>query len=505
MLELTQVFFFFLIQQIASVIFGLVRAKVLASLTGVAGFGLISQANALVLTLQVIFGVGLGSGFIKLVAEHRKGEDARRLNQLLAAMFYFGLLVSSAGLLFTGLASGVVSGWVFGDGRFGGYVLICAGAATFIFQSLFLLNVCRGLLEWRVYTLAVTLGYALSLILTVALVVGLGVDGGVWALLASQAGNFAIILYLFWRKVRPRYPVSFLAARPGRETAHLLAANIGPLVILQVVASLSSLAVRSLIIQRLGVEQNGLYQLASGISDAYMGLILGILMSYVLPKIAASANRDPAGAHKVQNDGLRLCLFVLAPFLLALLAVREVWIPILYSPAFLAGQGLLAWQFGGDFLRVIRRCLNVDLIPTNRYGYFALDGLLYAGGTLGLSTALLPVLGLSGVVIANLAVNLLLALLAAGYHLRRTSFRLSARNQALLLRISILLAVGFAAAVGISNLALRVAACAAVLALMAFLLPQKGELATLWREIPAMVFRQSAPVQEEEKAADKHG
>ncbi len=85
----------------------------------------------------------------------------------------------------------------------------------------------------------------------------------------------------------------------------LLLNTIGPLVIIYTLTAISRLATRSMVIQHLGLEQNGLIQLSTGISDAYKGLILAILMSYILPKIAAIGVKDPDAANQTQNDGLR--------------------------------------------------------------------------------------------------------------------------------------------------------------------------------------------------------
>ena len=68
------------------VIFSLVRSKVLAATCGVGGYGLISQANTLVLTLQVIMGAGLGSDFVKLIAQNLETNSAKRLNQITSTL-----------------------------------------------------------------------------------------------------------------------------------------------------------------------------------------------------------------------------------------------------------------------------------------------------------------------------------------------------------------------------------------------------------------------------------
>ncbi len=488
MVELTRVFIFFLIQQIVIVVFSLVRAKLLAEFCGVACFGLVSQAGSLILTLQVIFGTGLCGGFIKLVAQYHKENNPQRMNQMLAAMLSYGMLVIGVGITLTALFVRPISTWVFGDEAYTHFTLICAASTAFVYLTVLFANIFSGLLQWKLYMISSIAGYVVNLVVTSALVIGFKIEGGIWALLAGQFFNAVIAIIIFKVAVQKRYQISFLGYRPDWNVVRVIFTNVGPLVAMQIVSSISLLVIRSLIIQRLGAAQNGLYQVAGGLSDTYMGLIFAILMSYVLPKITSAIGKDPELAHRTQNDGLRLSIFALSPLLILLLSLREVWIPVLYNESFLSAQHLLVWQFMGDFLLVMRRCLNVDLVPNNRWKYFVFDGLIYAGGIIVLNLLLLPVLELTAVPVSILAANLLLVLASFVYHRRRTSFRLFIENQTLLVKAILFLCAGFAASIYLPGLALRIPVIIVLLALMAVTMPRKGELAQLVHELlPAIL------------------
>ncbi len=495
MFELTQAFLFFLVAQISSIVFSFGRAKALAAFCGVAGLGLISQGTNLIAMIQVIFGGGLTTGFVKLIAEHSKGDDPKKLNQVISSMFYLGTILGIAGVIFAGFFSNQISTSVFGDSRYSSFVLICTVSACFVFQYYFFLNLFRGLLEWKIYSLTYIVGYMANLGMTVALIVVFNINGAVWALLASQVGNFLIALFIYRRVVKARHPVSFINVRPDLAVIRLLIRIIGPLLVMQIISSASSLVVSSLIIKQLGVDQNGIYRVASGISDGYLGLILAFQFSYILPKIAGTIKNEPLVARKTQNDGLRMCLFVITPLLLVLLASREVWIPILYSRAFLAAGGILGLQFLGDFFLVIRRSLNMDLVPDNRLKYYTLDGLISSVGMIVITAAFLPSYQLFSVVAGGLAVNVLLTLLSFIYHIKRTAFRLSPESKLLLIKTSVLFGSGFAAGVMIQNMLLRGLFIGAILILIPVFLPQKGELQGLLREFKALLNQPAKAVE----------
>lgn len=71
-----------------------------------------------------------------------------------------------------------------------------------------------------------------------------------------------------------------------------------------------------------------------------MGLIVIALGSYGLPKVTSLLS-NPEEIRKVQNHGLRLGVFVVAPVLIGLSGLRDIWIPILNSSSFLAAASIL--------------------------------------------------------------------------------------------------------------------------------------------------------------------
>lgn len=81
MRELLNTFGLLSISQFASFIFGFVRTKILSTFVGTFGVGIVSQATTLRQLLQQISTLGIGGGFVKLVAESRANHDQTQLNK----------------------------------------------------------------------------------------------------------------------------------------------------------------------------------------------------------------------------------------------------------------------------------------------------------------------------------------------------------------------------------------------------------------------------------------
>ncbi|NMC55204.1 MAG: hypothetical protein GYA48_16385 [Chloroflexi bacterium] len=99
MFELSKVFLYFLIQQTAVVAFSLARSKALATFTGAGGYGLIAQATSLVLAFQMILSAGLGSGFVKLIAENASEQAAQARNRIASGMYLLGSITGLVGIV----------------------------------------------------------------------------------------------------------------------------------------------------------------------------------------------------------------------------------------------------------------------------------------------------------------------------------------------------------------------------------------------------------------------
>ena len=112
-----------------------------------------------------------------------------------------------------------------------------------------------------------------------------------------------------------------------------------------------------------------------------------------------------------------------------LLVLREFWIPLLFSEAFLPAASLLVLQLSGELVSMLRQSMNISLLPHRRLGFMVLQptlfwGLWALGAMLGLSS-----FGLVAVAGAYLASNLVMWVVSWGYHRRVFGYRLDSDNR----------------------------------------------------------------------------
>jgi hypothetical protein len=214
---------------------------------------------------------------------------------------------------------------------------------------------------------------------------------------------------------------------PDAATVRNLVRLAGILALASIAASGATLLVRGQIIRDFGSEANGLYQVAWQVGQNYLGILSTSLWTYGMPKVASKID-DPAAIGVLQNDFLRIALAVLAPGIVVLLCARELWVPLLYTSAFLAAGPMLCWQLGGELVAMLRQSMNISLLPRERLGFLLFQAVLYWGAWVALSLLLLPRLGASGVAVAYLLANLLALVVTYAYHALALGYRIRADN-----------------------------------------------------------------------------
>ena len=172
-------------------------------------------------------------------------------------------------------------------------------------------------------------------------------------------------------------------------------------VVVSIASTLVSLLIRSDIVHVLGIDQNGIYQPVTAISETYLDVLVSSTSFYLFPRLTelVSAGRRSLASEEV-GHGLRLLLAVSVPLLLLAIAFGEPLVVLLYSDRFHPAADPLAIQMAGNILKVITWSAAAALLPLGYYRAWlsiclAQLGIKYIGTHL-----LLPILGLNGVAIA---------------------------------------------------------------------------------------------------------
>ena len=223
--------------------------------------------------------------------------------------------------------------------------------------------VLQGLADIRRLTIANVATAATSLAVLIPATIAFKLVGATFAVAVASALQFIFFGFMVWQALSTRR-WSLRDAHFSRPTARALVHYGGVLLVAGVGAWGSLLLVRTIGIHTLGELQNGIYQVVNGISSQYMAVFITWMAAYVFPRVVAE--KDPARTQSMLNGTLRANLLIMGTGMVALVALREFVVRVLYSPAFLAAAPILPIQVLGDYARVIGWSFGISLFAHGR-------------------------------------------------------------------------------------------------------------------------------------------
>lgn len=374
----------------------MVRTKLVAMLLGPSGVGLVGLYTSATGLVGTVSGLGLGSSGVREVAEaHGSGDServARTVRVLRRACWVTGLL----GWILTAALAWPLSLWTFHSEE---HVLAVALlGSTLLFaaisggQTALIQGVRRIGDLARLNVLSVVVGTVVA----VGLYAWLGQRGIVPALITVAAINL-VVSWHFARKVPvSEVNISWLdTVRQSRRLIGLGAAFMWSGLLLAVVG----LVTRMLIVRKLGLDANGIYQAAWGISGVFAGFILQAMGMDYYPRLTAVAhNRDQVNS--LVNEQTEVGILLALPGLLATFIFAPWVMRIFYTAKFVQGAELLPWFVLGIFCRIIVWPVGFIQVAKAASRWYVFTQTFSSVLLLGLTIVFLHLYGLPGVALA---------------------------------------------------------------------------------------------------------
>lgn len=411
---------------------GVARTKVLAVELDPDGLGLYGQLFSLLSALSAVTGLGLGLGTTKVVAASRARGDERTIGLALSVSAGLPLVIGLALAVMIASLSLVLAPLLLRSND-PGLILIAAVAIPFIAVQGPLIHGLQGLKDVRgVQGATVAFGFVFTSTSAIGAVLG-GLDGAVAALVISNA---AFLLFLALRLKRLVSPLRIrIDLREGLRPSwlrdptmrNMLAIGVASLVV-GVAGGLTDIVARTILLRAEGEAVAGIYQSLTLISTQVVGVVVTAVVFFSFASVSESAAVDDQSRTVRQtDDALRLSLLLTLPVIMIIGLFREELVPIFLSPEFGETAQKLPLQLTGDAARTVAWVLGAALVPVGLTRWFVAIAVAATAIFLGLVVVLVPGLGLSGVLVANVVLWALSAVLTAIVLTRAGQFRVTAR------------------------------------------------------------------------------
>jgi PST family polysaccharide transporter len=422
-----------------NLLIAMVRTKVVAILLGPAGIGMVSLFQSMMTMIGTVAEMGVSSSGVREVAEACASDDPQRIAISSRILIRLSWITGLVGWILTAALSFPLSQWTFGSHEH-------AFAIAILGTSLLLTTLTGGQMALiqgmrrigdiaRIQIFSMVVGTVVA----IAIYAWLKEKGVVPVLLTSAAIGLAFSGFYASRIPRAETTLDWKQTFVGSKRLILLGAAFMWSAILTAGVAF---ATRFIITRDLGIDANGIFQSAWGISGMFAGFILSAMGTDFYPRLTASSH-DHALMNRMVNEQTEIGILLALPGLLGTMVFAPLIMKFFYTSKFLAGAELLPWLVIGVFGRVISWPMGFIQLAKGASRCFAFTETLANFLHLLLVIVLLRLSGLSG---AALAFAILygvytIGMLMVSHHL--TEFRWSAQNLRLLGLASILMLVAF--------------------------------------------------------------
>ncbi len=448
---------------VITIVFGIVRTKIMAVLLGPAGIGLSGVLDSVIQFARTVAGLGIDSSGVRQIAEAKGSEDQRKVSVTLLCVRRACVFLGIAGSLVLYLLRYRVSEWSFGNSTHGAAIGWLSLGVGFCVVSAGQSAALQGLRKIWEYVMIKVVGAVCALVFGIPIIFFWRQSGIVAYLLVTYISMLSISWW-YARKIELlRRKISW---REQAEQFRSLAKWGGVFLASASITTFVIYASRALISRHMGLEATGQYQAALALSSIYVGFILSAMGTDFYPMLTANAN-DNSVCNRLVNEQASISLLLGIPGILATLVFAELIVTILYSGKFFQAATILYWQMPGVLLRVAIWPLGIALAAKGRSKYFLVNDIVNGAVQIMLLEILtnskyLTLVGLASTVAYFVSLPVVTAMLARSSDFRWASFNsrliafglaavLTGMAGGFLLRGLTRIAVGFVLVAGISS------------------------------------------------------
>jgi antigen flippase len=385
--------------QVLTAVTGVLRGKVNAVALGPAGVGVVAQLNYLSTLIATLAAFGLWNGCIRALADARGRGDETAEARVTTLAFVYPLGIGVVAAIVIAAAAGPVSGLLFQRPEHAGGIIAAAISAPLGLGATAVAIVLQGRGAMKRVAGANAICIVANTAVVVALVLSFGLTGAIIAVAATSALQLGVMAV--------REPSIFRQLRFDRSTLfdRRLLRDVygigGAAVVLSIASSANDIALRSIVVHRLGIAANGLYQPAVLVStQLFLGLI-GAIGVYLFPTLTTLlASNRPDAASSEFNRAIRLLLFAVVPIAVVVAMFTPELVTYAFSSAFGRGETVLRLQVAGEIWRALAWSIGAILLPLGLVRAWLGIGLATLAVQVGLAAALIPFVGLRAVAIA---------------------------------------------------------------------------------------------------------
>lgn len=369
----------------------LVINKAVAVYIGPAGLALVGQLQSFSQLIMTVAQGAINSGVTKYAAEY--GKDDNRIPILFSTAAKISLYSS----VVVGLGLILLSNYAsvnFLKSEDYGYIFVIFGVTIVLFViNNLLLSILNGLKEIKTWVIINIIQSIYTLIFTTILVIFLGLDGALIALVTNQSIVFFIVLWMLRKHKLIKFE-NFKGAFDKPE-AKKLAQFAAMALTSAVTLPASHLIIRNYIGEVLSWEDAGYWQAIWYISIMYLTVVTTTLSIYYLPRL--SEITEKLELRKELWQGYKIIMPIVIMMSITIFLLKDFIIWLLFTKAFIPMRELFLWHLVGDVIKIASWILSYLMLARAMTKTFIITEIVFNFSFVLLSIYFVSQYGLLGV------------------------------------------------------------------------------------------------------------
>lgn len=350
---------------VTKIITGFLTSKAIAVFIGAEGLALIGNLRNFLSSIQSVAILGFYNGAVKYIAEFK--NDVVELSKTISTIFYLGLVSTVLISLLCYFNATSINDIVFSSENNYTYVIkIMAIALPLYSVNMFVFSILNGFSKYKNLIIINIIGQVLGLCITLLLIYQQKLDGALISVVIAESIIFLITLVsiLNRRSLVPLLKLKHINFNMIKKMSSysimaLFSAIVLPLVIL---------AIRSYIIDTIGIKEAGFWEAMTRISKYYLLFISSLMTLYILPRFSEIDSKK-----EFRKEVFNFYKTIVPVFGLALIVIyllRSFIIPAVFSSEFKPVEDLFLWQLLGDFIKVLSIVIAYQFLAKKMFWHY---------------------------------------------------------------------------------------------------------------------------------------
>ena len=339
-----------------NILVGIVRNKLVATILGPNGMGLIALFNSTINLLSNSTNLGISMSAVKSISEAYDNNDQEKMGRIVGMVRSWSVLTAVAGMALCILLSPLLSKWTFGWGDHTLHFILLSPIVGMMAVTGGEMAILKGLRKLRTLAVISICNVVAALFTSVPLYYFFGEAAIVPSLIIMALTQMALTI---------GYSLKVMPWRRGRGNGYLREGmsmvRLGmAFVMAGILGSGAEFLIRSFLSYTSSLETVGLYSAGYMMTMTYAGMVFSAMETDYFPRLSASNNLATT-TNTIVNRQIEVSLLLVAPMLVFFMIALPILLPLLYSGKFTPVIGMMQVTVFAMYFRAVK--LPIAYLP----------------------------------------------------------------------------------------------------------------------------------------------